>query len=206
VSLLLSTLAAYLIGSIPFAVLVGRLFIGRDIREAGSGHAGATNTMRQAGWGAGVLVLALDVLKGAAAVWLAQKLGGGPAGAALAGAAAAAGHCWPVFGGFRGGMGLATGGGAFLPIYPLGFVIGVGLLALGSLTLRHSARGNVAAGVLLGPVLWALTRSSEIAALGFAVGAVIALRALSNWRRVYRELWLDREEQKAPGRAAGPRP
>ena len=188
-------LVAYLIGSIPFGVLVGWVFIRRDIREGGSGHSGATNVLRQAGWGAGVLALALDLLKGAAAVWLVAWLGGGPAARALAAAAATAGHCWPIWARFRGGMGLATAGGAVLAVWPLGLPIGVGLAALGSLTLRHSARGNYAAGLLYGPVVWLVSGSAEAGWVAAAGGLVVAVRALSNWSRVYRELWLDREQK-----------
>jgi glycerol-3-phosphate acyltransferase PlsY len=191
--------AAYFIGSLPFGLWVGQWVTGRDIRDGGSGHSGATNTMRQAGWGAGVLVLALDVAKGFAAVWLAARFGGGAAATVLSGAAVTAGHCWPVWAQFRGGVGLATAGGALLAVYPLGFLLGVGLAALGSLTLRHSARGNVAAGLLYGPVVWLFTRSTDIALLAGAAGLVVAGRSLSNWQRVYREVWLDRE-QKADGK------
>ncbi|MBI4772280.1 MAG: glycerol-3-phosphate acyltransferase [Chloroflexi bacterium] len=186
---------AYLLGSIPFGVIVGRLLIGRDIRTGGSGHSGATNTLRQAGWGAGVLVLCLDLAKGFLAEWLAVRLGRHALTPVFAGAAVVAGHCWPVFAGFRGGMGMATAGGAVLAVYPLGFALGVGLAALGSLVLRHSARGNVMTGLLVGPVIWLFSRSMPLACVGLAAGGVVALRALADWRRVYREVWLDREKK-----------
>ncbi|MGH2521826.1 MAG: glycerol-3-phosphate acyltransferase [Anaerolineales bacterium] len=184
---------AYLIGSIPFGVWVGYAFTRRDVRAGGSGHSGATNTMRQAGWGAGVLVLALDLLKGFVAEWLAMRFGLHPLTPILAAAAVVAGHCWPVFANFRGGMGLATAGGAVLAVYPLGFVLGIGLAALGSLLLRHSARGNVMAGLLIGPLVWLFSGSTSFAWLALAAGTVVALRSLSNWHRAYRELWLDRD-------------
>jgi glycerol-3-phosphate acyltransferase PlsY len=186
---------AYLLGSLPFGVWVGYLFLRRDIRSGGSGHSGATNTLRQAGWAAGALVMALDIAKGFAAAWLAARWGSGPLVVALAGAAAVAGHCWPAFASFRGGMGLGVGGGAMLAVYPLGFVLGLGLAALGTLVLRHSARGNFAAALLLGPAVWLFSRSMDVTMLAIVIGAVIAMRALSDWRRVYRELWLDREKK-----------
>jgi glycerol-3-phosphate acyltransferase PlsY len=185
---------AYLLGSIPFGVIVGRLVTGRDVRASGSGHSGATNTLRQAGWAAGVCVLGLDLAKGFAAEWLALRFGAHPLAPVCAAAAVVAGHCWPVFASFRGGMGMATAGGALLAAYPLGFVVGVGLAATGSLVLRHSARGNMLAGLLVGPMIWLVTRSAQLALIGGAVGGVVALRALADWRRVYRELWLDREK------------
>lgn len=198
-NLLILTAVAYLLGSIPFGLILGWALLRRDIRGGGSGHSGASNTMRQAGWGASMVVLGLDIGKGALAEWLALRYGTMPLTPVLAGAAAVAGHCWPVFARFRGGMGMATAGGALLASWPLGFAIGVGLAALGSLVLRHSARGNVMAGLLVGPVIWLFTRSAELALIAVMVGAVVAARALSDWNRVYRELWLDRD-QKAEGR------
>jgi len=199
INLLTLTAAAYLLGSIPFGVLVGWMRLRRDIRAGGSGHSGATNTLRQAGWGAGVLVLALDLAKGFLAEWLALRFGTQPLAPYCAAAAVVVGHCWPVFAGFRGGMGMAAAGGALLAVDPLGFVLGLGLAALGSIVLRHSARGNLMTGVLVGPVIWAFTRSADLALIGLTVGAVVAVRASSDWRRVYRGLWLDRE-QKAEGK------
>ncbi len=188
---------AYGIGSLPFGVWLGRLVTGRDIRAAGSGHSGGTNAARQGGWRLGVLVAALDVAKGALAVYLAVRWGASPWAPALAAAAAVAGHCWPVFAGFRGGMGLGPLGGAMLVLSPVNFAAGLGLAALGSLVLRHSARGNALAGVLFGPVAWLLSGSPYVALAAGVSGLVIALRSLSDWRRVYRELWLDRERPAA---------
>ena len=192
VNVLLLGVVAYLLGSLPFGVWVGRLFIGRDVRAGGSGHSGATNTLRQAGWAAGVLVLVLDIGKGFAAEWLAVRFEAGPIAQIVNAAAVVVGHCWPVFAGFRGGMGLATAGGALLPVYPLGFVLGLGLVIAAMLILRHSARGSVVTGVLLGPTIWLFTRSTQLTLIGLAVGLVIAVRFFSDWKRVYREMWLDR--------------
>jgi len=188
---------AYLIGSIPFGLLIGYVFIRRDVRAGGSGHSGATNTLRQAGWGAGGLVLLLDLLKGFLGEWLAVRLGVSPLVPVFAAAAVVAGHCWPIFAGFRGGMGLATAGGALLAVYPLGFALGIGLAALGSLLLRHSARGNVLTGFLVGPLIGVFSRSVHLALVGLAVGLVVAARSLADWRRVYGELWLDRKKSRS---------
>jgi glycerol-3-phosphate acyltransferase PlsY len=183
---------AYLIGSIPFALLITRARAGVDIRTQGSGHAGATNTMRAAGWTAGIIVLLLDITKGYLAVWLAIRYGS-TAAPIVAGAWVVIGHCWPVLAGFKGGMGMASGGGALLAVWPLGFVLAVGLGSALQLLIKHSARGNVITGLLLMP-LWALfgANSTQLF-LALAVGLVISVRALSDWNRVYRELWFDRE-------------
>jgi len=107
--------AAYLCGSIPFGLLLGKLFGGMDVRKAGSGNIGATNVARSAGPVAGILTLLLDAAKGAAPVWLARHYF--PDHAALqvlAGLGALVGHCFPVWLKFRGGKGVATAAGVFL--------------------------------------------------------------------------------------------
>lgn len=187
-------LLAYLLASIPFGVVIGRLAIGRDIRNQGSGHAGATNVMRQAGWRVAIVAAVLDVTKAFLGVWLARQWGAFPWVPSLAAAAAVAGHCWPVFAGFRGGMGLSSVAGAMLALYPLGLVIGLGLAIAGTLVLRHSARGNLFAGLLFGPAVWLVSGSSPIGLAATGAGLVVAIRAVSDWRRMYRELWLDREK------------
>ena len=188
------TLLAYLLASIPFGVIVGRMATGGDIRAHGSGHAGATNVMRQAGWRVAIVAAVLDVAKAFVGVWLARQFGAAPWVPALAATAAVAGHCWPVFGGFRGGMGLSGVAGAMLALYPLGVVIGLGLVIIGSLVLRHSARGNIAAGLLLGPAVWLVSQSAPVGLAATGAGLVVAVRSLSDWGRVYGELWLDRKK------------
>jgi|LGOV01.1.fsa_nt_gb glycerol-3-phosphate acyltransferase PlsY len=194
---LLKTIAfagiAYLLGSIPFAILVTRAKAGVDVRGSGSGHAGATNTMRAAGWVPGIIVLVADIGKGYLAVWMAARFGGTVAAPIVAAACVVIGHCWPIFAGFRGGMGVASGAGALLAIWPLGFVLTIGLGSALQLLIKHSARGNIVTGLLLMP-LWALFGANWTQlGVSLAVGLVIAGRALSDWNRVYRELWFDRE-------------
>ena len=127
-------LGAYLLGSIPTALWVGRRFYGLDIREHGSGNAGATNTFRVLGKGPGSIVMAIDVLKGWAAASLASVMlhqGAIQEGQLLyfqlgCGVLAVLGHIYPVFAGFRGGKGVATVLGMMLAIAPL--TVGVCLL------------------------------------------------------------------------------
>lgn len=190
-------IAACLIGSIPFGIIVTRLLRGTDVRSHGSGHAGATNTMRVAGWVPGIAVMLLDVGKGALVAGIAVRYGSGSVVAWVATALAIAGHCWPIFANFQGGMGLATAGGALLVFWPLGFVIGIGLAAAMQLVVRHSARANIATGVLLA-LVWRLFGASDLqAGAAIAAGLVIAIRSGSDWNRVYRELWFDRPEDDA---------
>jgi len=184
---------AYLLGSIPFAILVTRAKAGVDVRSTGSGHAGATNTMRAAGWVPGIIVVVADISKGYLAVWLAARFGGTEAAQVVAAACVVIGHCWPIFAGFRGGMGMASGAGALLAVWPLGFVLAPGLGSALQLLIKHSAKGNIVTGILLMP-LWALFGANGTQlGVALAVGLVISGRALSDWNRVYRELWFDRE-------------
>jgi glycerol-3-phosphate acyltransferase PlsY len=108
---------AYLLGSIPFGYLIVQITGGGDIRSRGSGNIGATNVARESGIVSGILTLLLDVAKGYLAVWLAGRISGGSiAWMVIAGLAALAGHLFPVWLGFRGGRGVATGIGILLPI------------------------------------------------------------------------------------------
>lgn len=188
----------YLLGSLPFSVWITRLLKGVDVRDAGSGHATTTNTIRQAGFAAGAAVLALDLSKGFLPVWLALHYA--PSGlriwmAALAAAGAVAGHCWPLFAQFRGGMGLATAGGALLAAHALAFLIGVAILIFLTLVLHHGARAGLFTGLLMAPVFWLAGLRGPDFWIGLFGGAVLVVRFLHNWNRQYRELWLDRDRR-----------
>ena len=113
--------AAYLLGSVPTAVIVGRRLKGIDIRTEGSGNAGATNAARILGFKAGLIVVVVDTAKGLAAVLLVSRIAPLPglAGSVLCGIAAVAGHVFPVFAGFRGGKGVATSAGAAIALFPI---------------------------------------------------------------------------------------
>ncbi|MYI82199.1 MAG: acyl-phosphate glycerol 3-phosphate acyltransferase, partial [Chloroflexi bacterium] len=109
----LLVLIGYLIGSIPFGVLVGRIYRGVDVRDYGSGKTGFTNTLRSLGWGAALIVITADNAKGAAPVLIGRCVFADPWAVALGGVAAVAGHMFPIFARFRGGRGAATAFGAF---------------------------------------------------------------------------------------------
>jgi len=106
---IIAIVLSYLLGSVSFSVVMAKLLKGIDIRQHGSGNAGATNTLRILGKGPAIAVLLLDVLKGIGAIWLGKWLGGGNEWIpALCGLAAIVGHNWPVYFRFRGGKGIAT--------------------------------------------------------------------------------------------------
>jgi glycerol-3-phosphate acyltransferase PlsY len=188
-------LLGYISGSLPFAIWITRLVRGVDVREAGSGHATTTNTIRQAGFLPGALVFVLDVAKGFGPTWLALHYAPAAWIAPLTAALAVIGHCWPVFAGFRGGMGLATANGGMMAAAPLAILITYGLLIALTLLIRHSARASVITGILFAPLLWLTGLRGPVLWIGAAVGVVIAFRFLIDWNRKYRELWLDREKK-----------
>jgi len=192
---LLLPIIGYLSGSLPFSIWVTRYVKNVDVRDAGSGHATTTNTVRQAGFGWGALVLILDIVKGFIPTFLAFKFTGSPWVVAITAACAVIGHCWTIFAQFRGGMGLATFGGALLAANWFAFVIGLGLLLLLTITIHHSARASVFTGIVIAPVFWLFNLRGLELWIALAGGIVIAVRFLIDWNRQYRELWLDREKQ-----------
>jgi len=123
-SLLAMLALAYVAGSFPTSIVVGKLFFHKDIRAEGSGNAGGTNSFRVFGWKAGVAVVVVDVGKGVLAALLISRLGA-PSGLPvealrlLGGLAAVVGHVWTLFAGFRGGKGVATAAGALVAVAPL---------------------------------------------------------------------------------------
>jgi glycerol-3-phosphate acyltransferase PlsY len=187
----------YLFGSLTFSIWITRFVKGVDVRDSGSGHATTTNTIRQAGFGWGALVLILDIAKGFIPTWLAVSQNAPTYIIALTATFAVLGHCYPLFAQFRGGMGLATAGGSFLAVNPLAFLISLGLLVLLVLTVRHSARASVFTGILVAPVFWLFNLRDAAFWAAVGAGIVIAVRFLIDWNRQYRELWLDREKPKS---------
>ena len=152
-------LLAYLLGAIPFGLILTKIFGGKDVREHGSGNIGATNVSRVAGPLAGILTLLFDVLKGAAAVWLTGRLTGHSAlWMMLAGLSALAGHCFPVWLGFKGGKGVATALGVFVMLCPLAALAAFVLFLLVFVFWRYVSLASISAAAampLLIYFLWA---------------------------------------------------
>jgi acyl phosphate:glycerol-3-phosphate acyltransferase len=138
--------AAYLLGSIPFGLLLGKLFGAADVRKAGSGNIGATNVARVAGPLAGILTLLLDAAKGAFAVVLAARLSDqSSTWMMIAGLCALIGHCFPIWLGFHGGKGVATAAGVFGVLCPLAFLGATILFALVVMYWRFVSLGSISA-------------------------------------------------------------
>lgn len=147
-------IVAYLIGSIPFGYLIVRKKVGTDIRETGSGGTGATNVSRRAGKVAGVLTLLLDATKGSIAVLIANAFASEDWTIAAAAIAALIGHIFPVWLGFRGGKGVATGVGIFSVLAPIALLCaGVMFVAI-VVTTRYVSLGSIIAAVLIPLFVW----------------------------------------------------
>jgi glycerol-3-phosphate acyltransferase PlsY len=188
-------LLGYLSGSLPFAVWITRLVKGVDVRDNGSGHATTTNTIRQVGFLPGAAVFILDVSKGFLPTWLAIHYAPATWMIALTAGMAVIGHCWPIFAGFRGGMGLATANGGLMASVPVAILITGALLIVLTLIIRQSARASVIAGLLFAPVLWVAGLRGPVIWIAIVVGIIITLRFTIDWNREYKELWLDRDKE-----------
>ena len=151
---LLILIIAYLIGSIPFGYLIVRTKRAGDVRQIGSGGTGATNVSRRAGKAAGVLTLLLDAAKGAAAVLIAQNVSGSDWVKAVAAIVVIVGHIFPVWLGFRGGKGVATGVGVFLVLAPIALLCaGIVFVSIVFFT-RYVSLGSITAAVLIPLFVW----------------------------------------------------
>src|SRR5215472_9305559 len=146
VSFLIVAVVAYFLGSIPFGLILAKLFGGTDVRQKGSGNIGATNVARVVGPLAGILTLILDVAKGAVAVLFAEHLTSDSATwVMIAAVAALVGHCFPVWLKFKGGKGVATAAGVFLMLSPSAFLGAVILFLLVVIFWRYVSLGSVSA-------------------------------------------------------------
>ncbi len=146
-NIILAFFLGYVIGSFPSAFLLGKLK-GKNIFKVGSGNMGAMNTARNLGYGLGVLVLLLDLGKGALATYLSLKLFPEVLPALAAGSASVLGHAWSIYIGFRGGKGLATSFGVSLPLYPVGGLVSLGVLIVLILVLRKVNLASLGLAVL----------------------------------------------------------
>jgi glycerol-3-phosphate acyltransferase PlsY len=181
----MAAVAGYLLGSIPFGVVIARLFGLGDLRRIGSGNIGATNVLRTGNKAAAAATLVLDAGKGAAAVLIARALGAEDA-AQLAGAAAFLGHLFPVWLGFRGGKGVATWLGLMLALS-----LPVGLFACATwlftaVVFRYSSLAALAASALTPLAAWIfdLGAGRSVALVSLVLAALIWQRHAANIRRL----------------------
>ncbi len=182
VNLLLTLILSYLLGSIATAVWTGKIFHGIDVREHGSGNAGATNVIRVLGWKTGIPVLLIDVLKGWVATMLSVFFNLAGEGTALltnyqilAGVAVVIGHIFPVFAGFRGGKGVATIFGVLLAIHPLLTISCFGIFLCVMLITGYVSLSSMSAGVAFPILLFLFFDTPSVFFKIFSIIVAIAL-------------------------------
>jgi len=181
---LILILLAYLVGSIPFGLILSKLFAKRDIRSAGSGNIGATNVMRVLGKKLGVLTLMFDILKGAIFVILAEVVTHSEIWASLAGLAAFLGHLYPIYLKFRGGKGVATSVGIFLFLAPYALLVDIVIFLLVVYQTRYVSLGSIIAAALLPVILLVFSYSYVYVILAVIMGGFIILRHRDNIQRL----------------------
>ncbi len=188
VAIIVCGVLGYFLGAIPWGLIAGFAFTGKDIRTLGSGKTGATNVLRTAGKTAAALVLIADVAKGAGPALVGRLLFDEPAAGAVGAAAAVAGHVWPVFAGFRGGRGVATAFGGILGLAPLLALVFpvIALIVVGGtriVSLMSIVAAPIAAAIVV--AAWAFGHTHGAYALyAVAVVAFIEVMHIPNMRRL----------------------
>jgi glycerol-3-phosphate acyltransferase PlsY len=178
-------LVSYLLGSIPFSYLVAR-HGGVDVRRVGSGNVGATNVLRSVGKGAALAAFALDFLKGVAAGALARYVAPEGPLPAVAAVTAILGHMYPVWLRFRGGKGVATGAGAFLPLAPLPTAAALAAFVLVLAATRYASAASIAGTITLAALAFLLGYPGSVARAAAAVGLLILWKHRGNLERLAR--------------------
>ena len=180
-SIIIAFLVAYLLGSIPFGLVLTRFAGKGDIRDVGSGNIGATNVLRTGSKGLAAATLVLDALKGALAVWLAQRFW--PDGELYAAAGALIGHLYPVWLGFRGGKGVATLLGILAPLLPVAAlvyaIVWIGIL----LIARMSSLAGMAAAASA-PITAAIMNEERLFPVMLAFAVIVVWKHRENIRRL----------------------
>jgi glycerol-3-phosphate acyltransferase PlsY len=173
---ILAVVAAYLIGGIPFGLIIVKLMTGGDVREAGSGNIGATNVLRTTGLAAGVLTLVLDAAKAWLAVFLADWLSGGSElWMSFAALAVLVGHAWSIWIGFKGGKAVASFIGAYVYLTPLPLLAVVLLFVFVVAWTRYLSLGSIIMAGLFPVACWMILHPAWpvlLSALGAAIVVV----------------------------------
>jgi glycerol-3-phosphate acyltransferase PlsY len=176
--------AAYLIGSVPFALLLARGWGAPDLRRVGSGNIGAANVLRASGVTPGVIAAALDIGKGLASVWMATRLSADASAVAAAGFAAIIGHIYPIWLRFRGGKGVATACGVFSLLTPLAVPPALAVFVGTVWLTKYVSLGSVLASLALVAVAYALGSPVPAVVAAGGAAAIIIFRHRSNLMRL----------------------
>ena len=183
-TVILLLIFSYLFGSIPFGLLISKSFYKIDLREHGSGNVGTTNTFRILGKKAGIVVLVLDMMKGAIPVWVAMLVSTDVSFPVIIfGVVAALGHVYSIFLKFKGGKAVATGGGAILAANPLIFLVLVTTFLVTLKVSKYVSLGSVFAAIAL---LISVMFTSDPFMIGFGIilGIIVIVKHISNMKRI----------------------
>ena len=172
---------SYIIGSIPFGLILTRLFGAGDLRSIGSGNIGATNVLRTGRKSLALATLLLDALKGALPVWIGASFG--PDMAIVAGLGAVLGHCFPIWLKFNGGKGVATAAGVILTMTPLAGLLALGVFLLIVTLTRYVSFGSILAAATAPPFALLLGQV-QAAELFLLIGLIIIVKHHANIRRL----------------------
>jgi glycerol-3-phosphate acyltransferase PlsY len=176
-------LIGYLLGSFPSGAVVVRFWKGKDLRELGTGHTGGRNVRRVAGLGPAILAVLGDAAKALLAVRLAEIFGPTPWAVPVAASAAVIGHCWPLYTGFRGGMGLGSASFILLYLRPVAFLLLVPAFIVWYIVFRRHQYRAAAATAMTAPLsVWVTGSPLPVIATGLGMGLVIAVRHIPNMR------------------------
>lgn len=180
---LIVVVTAYLIGSIPTGLLLGKAY-GIDVRKEGSGNIGATNLYRTVGRKVGIITLIGDCLKGLLPVLLVKLSSLPPESAAWVGLAAFCGHVFSLFLKFKGGKGVATALGVFLALAPLAVAIAIALFACLMFLWRYVSLGSIAAAAIMPLALFILGGSRVDTSVTLVIAVIVIIRHHENIRRL----------------------
>jgi glycerol-3-phosphate acyltransferase PlsY len=181
-TILILAAVGYLLGSFPSGVVVVRFCTGEDLRTLGTGHTGGRNVRRVAGLGPAVLAVLGDAAKALVAVELAEIVGPAAWTVPVAATAAVAGHCWPLYTRFQGGMGLGSASFILLYLSPISFLLLVPAFGVWYLVFRHRYRASAATALTAPVALWITGNPMPTIAVGVGMGLVIAARHIPSMR------------------------
>jgi glycerol-3-phosphate acyltransferase PlsY len=186
---LILILMAYLLGSVPWGVILTGLFGDRDVRKAGSGNIGAYNVYRVAGTRLGIMTLVGDMLKGAipvfiAACWVDVSHWKGEIWVCLAALAAFAGHLYPLVLGFKGGKGVATAAGCLIILSPFTFLVCLLVYVTVLCISGYSSAGSLSAAAVMAGTIWPVTHSVPVTVCMLVMAVFVFVRHRGNMKRL----------------------
>ena len=181
---LLPLLVGYGVGSLPLGYLVTNRITGIDLRRAGSGNVGATNVYRTAGLSLALIVMLVDITKGASSVMLAARMTSGTAAPVTAGVAAIIGHVYPVWLRFQGGKGVATACGVFWALAPVATALAAGIFLLVVWITRYVSLGSIVATAILPPLTWLTNEPTPVVTGAIVAALLVVERHRSNLVRL----------------------